>query len=190
MRLITFIKSFAAAATVAVTFAPQLSSAQTIDILAQTVDNGRINGVVVSGTVVGSPVTFGPGRGGDLSYSDGPPTPYAPTIIAGTTVQVTVSGTLNGAGADLEGAIFQSFQTTSKGAASDAITPFFIQYFATYSIPDATNPFTLNGGNVTINVATIRAVPGPIAGAGIPALLALGGFWYARRRQRGAAVAI
>jgi hypothetical protein len=187
MRLITFIKSFAAAAAVAVTFAPQLSSAQTINILGQTVDIGAINGTNVSGTVVGpGPVTFT--TGSSLQYSDGPPTPYSPTIIPGTAVEVTVSGTLNTASATFTSSIFQSYELGSGSAASagGAPVPFFIQYFAVYSVPNATNPFSLSGGNVTINVATIRAVPGPIAGAGIPALLALGGIWYARRRRAAA----
>jgi LPXTG-motif cell wall-anchored protein len=43
--------------------------------------------------------------------------------------------------------------------------------------------FTQNIGPITFETASSVAVPGPIAGAGIPALMALGGFVWARRRK-------
>ena len=46
--------------------------------------------------------------------------------------------------------------------------------------------FTQNIGPITFERASSVVVPGPIAGAGIPALMALGGFVWARRRKAAA----
>jgi LPXTG-motif cell wall-anchored protein len=37
-----------------------------------------------------------------------------------------------------------------------------------------------------VRVGALQIVPGPIAGAGLPALMALGGFVWARRRKAAA----
>jgi hypothetical protein len=43
-----------------------------------------------------------------------------------------------------------------------------------------------NGGSARVGAGTSTIVPGPIAGAGVPALMALGGFVWARRRKAAA----
>ena len=144
-------------------------------------------------------------NGTDLYTSTGVQTNPLFTIEQGDTLNFTLNmrGSPGTASVDLSGFSGVSpdpFTFTFDG--TDGVEFSQLLTFNTIGSFSGTGRFTItgspnyefaNGGQVTnptfsfrVNVLAATPVPGPVAGAGLPALMALGGFMWARRRQAAA----